>query len=298
MCRELPNVTIVVLSWNNYDDTYECLRSIENLNYPAYSVIVVDNGSTDDSTQRLMHQFSKTEFAINKENYGYAKGNNIGINVALSKGADYVWIINNDVVVEENALLNMVDAAESDDKVGIIGSKVFFYDEPQRLWFAGGIVNKWTGVCRHIGSGEIDRGQYDVACEVDYITGCNLLIKKACIDDIGLIDENYFLYYEDADWAVRAKRSGWKVVYLPVPGAWHRIAASLKEPSLTMGYYFTRNGLYFIWQNFKSHIPVAVVCSPRYSLINHIPKGRWQVLLMCLRGYRDFFSMRMGERVF
>lgn len=298
MRKESPNVAILVLTWNNYIDTYECLRSIEALNYPAYDVIVVDNGSTDGSIQMLEPQFDDVEFVINNENYGYAKGNNLGINVALSNGAEYVWIINNDVIVEEYALLNMVDVAESDRHVGIIGSKVFFYDEPDKLYFAGGLVNKWTGECRHIGSGEIDNGQYDVVREVDYVTGCNILIKKACIDEIGLFDEKYYLYYEDTDWATRARKSGWKVIYIPEPGVRHKVGASSEEPTLTMGYYMTRNRLYFVWRNFRSHIVVTVAYSVRYSLFNHIAKGRWRLLPVCLRGYRDFFLMRMGGRAF
>jgi len=291
----MPSVGIIVLTWNNYYDTCECLQSLSNINYPSYKTIVVDNNSTDGSIRKLQSQFRECEYLLNESNYGYAEGNNLGIKLALDMGVDCIWILNNDVVTERNALLEMVKVAESDSTIGIVGSKVYRYNSPNTLSSAGGLINRWTGATKHLGQGETDAGQFDTFKEVDYITGCNFLIKTSCIRDIGFINKDYFLYYEDTDWSARARKNGWRVVYAPVPGVWHKISASLQEPSLAISYYNSRNRLYFVRNNFAAHWPVALLVSPRYCIINHIAKRRWRHLWICLKAYRDFFLNRMGE---
>jgi hypothetical protein len=292
---EMPRTAIVILTWNNFEDTSRCLASISDLDYPSYVSIVVDNNSTDGSIERLQADFPACKFIRNRKNYGFAGGNNVGIKAALDMGCEFIWMINNDVVVETHALRKMVEHAEADPAVGIVGSKVYYFDDPGVLSFAGGLVNKWTGVGSHIGIGEVDEGQYDFPREVDYIIGCNLLIKRACVEDIGKLDESLFLYYEETDWAARAKQRGWKVFYVPVPGVWHRIGASSSQPSLAMSYYLSRNRLYFVKRNYPYHLPIALLASPRYCIVNHILKRRWKHLEMCLFAYRDFFLNRMGE---
>lgn len=294
----MPSVAIIVLTWNNYHDTRECLESLSKINYPSFKIIVVDNHSTDNSIAKLKSEFGQCDFITNAANYGYAGGNNIGILYALHKGYSYVWIINNDAVVEENSLLEMVKVAESNPRVGIVGSKVYFYDDPVKLWFAGGKVNKLTGITKHIGIGEKDLGQYNMKKNVDYITGCNLLIKKSCLNDIGLFDENYFLYYEDTDLSIRAKKKGWSIVFIPITGVWHKIESGRKSlsKSLLENYYFTRNKLYFIKKNYPFSLPIAIIVSLKSHIIDHLIERKWDHLKVSILGYKDFFLKCMGNK--
>ncbi|RJP34664.1 MAG: glycosyltransferase family 2 protein [Actinobacteria bacterium] len=288
-------VGILVLTFNNYTDTRECLESLLGLTYEQHEVIVVDNGSSDGSLERLEGEFPQIAFVHTGDNLGYAGGNNRGIEVALERGAQLVWILNNDVVVDRDTLSRLVDAARESPRAGIIGSKVYFHGDSKRLFFAGGRINSWTGEASHIGYREIDLGQYDKKKAVDYVNGCNLLIRRECIEEIGLLDEAFFLYYEETDWAVRARRAGWEVIFVPVPGVWHKIEAGTGWISSTTAYYLTRNRLYFIRKNYIAHLPFALLFSLALNAAFYALPGKWDHLRMCMRGYKDFFAGRMGR---
>jgi hypothetical protein len=288
-------VGILVLTFNNYADTRECMESLYALTYDHHEVIVVDNGSTDGSLQRLEGEFPQAVFVHIGDNLGYAGGNNRGIEVALERGAQLIWILNNDTVVDKDALSRLVDAARELPRAGIIGSKVYYHGDGKRLFFAGGQINAWTGETRHIGYREIDRGQYDKRKAVDYINGCNLLARRECIEEIGLLDEAYFLYYEETDWAVRARRAGWEVIFVPTPGVWHKIEAGTGWISSTTAYYLTRNRLYFIRKNYTPHLPFALLFSFFLNAAFYAVPGKWGHLRMCVRGYKDFFTEKMGK---
>jgi len=288
-------VAILVLTFNNYADTRECIESLQASTYTDHEVIVVDNGSTDGSLDRLEDEFPGGMFVRIGDNLGYAGGNNRGIEFALERGAELVWILNNDTIVDRDALSRLVAAAREFPWAGIIGSKVYYHGDKERLFFAGGSVGKWTGESRHIGYGEIDRGQYDRSRAVDYINGCNLLIRRACIEEIGLLDEEYFLYYEETDWAVRARRAGWDVLFIPTPGVWHKIEAGSGWVSSTTAYYLTRNRLYFMRKNYPSHLPFTLLFSFLFNVGTCVVTAKWSNLRMCGRGYMDFFKGKMGR---
>jgi hypothetical protein len=217
-----PKVFIIILNWNNWSDTLECLKSFQNNDYPNYQVVIIDNGSDEKPTPPSDPQ---VKLIYNQENLGFAGGNNVGIRYALEKGADYVLLLNNDTIVSQDFLSKLVKVAESDKKFGLLGPKIYFADEPQKIWFAGGEVN-WLynkGVMR--GYDEIDKGQYDLPQiqETGYITGCCLLIKKEAIEKIGLMPEDYFLYYEDTDWSLKAQRAGYDCIFVPAARIWHKV---------------------------------------------------------------------------
>ncbi len=175
----------------------------------------------------LRNTFGDFIFLIkNGKNYGFTEGNNIGMRYAIKKGTDYILLLNNDTVVDPSFLSELVKAAESDLKIGIVGPKIYYYDNPKMIWFAGGKISMWRCNTWHTGKGEIDDGKYDSFQDVDYITGCALLVKKQVIENIGLLDTDYLSYYEDADWCVRAKRQGYEIMYAPKARLWHKGSSS------------------------------------------------------------------------
>jgi len=239
--REVPKVFIIVLNWNSASDTIECIGSLQKLDYPACEIILVDNGSSDDSESILRKKYPGLEFIQTGTNLGFAGGNNVGIRYALEHGGEYVWLLNNDTVVYPDALTEMVRLAQSDPSIGMVGSKIFFYAEPDVLWYAGGTFDvKNGGIAGHIGWGQKDSGQFDHVIDVDYITGCSLLVKKKVIDEIGLMPEEYFLYFEETDWNHSAKKAGFRTVVAQKSLIWHKVKRK-GDALVRFTYYMTRN---------------------------------------------------------
>jgi len=221
-----PLVYLVVLTWNGKDDTLECLRSLQKVTYSNFKILVVDNASVDGTTEAILKEFPDVEVVINKSNLRFAGGNNVGIQKALDQSAKYIMLLNNDTVVEKNFLNNLLDAAEKNSLIGIVGPKIFFHGDPRRIWYAGGKIEWWKGWISHIGVRQIDNGQYDIQSETDYITGCCLLVKSEVINRVGMLDENYFIYGEDADWCIRTARAGYTLLYVPTAVVWHKLSVS------------------------------------------------------------------------
>lgn len=293
-------VYIIVLNWNGKEDTLECLKSLEKISYSNYKIVVVDNGSEDDSVSEIKKQFSEVKIIENKKNLGFAGGNNVGMKYAINGGADYVLLINNDTTVEENFLSELVKTGESDEKIGILGSKIYFYSDPNRIWFAGGKVNWLKNKGTHIGLDQIDNGQYDKIKETDYLTGCCLLIKREVIEKIGVLAEDYFLYYEDTDFSLRTKNVGYRSIYVPKSKIYHKISRSTKPGSSSYIYYHARNGL--VMAKRTGSLLNKIVLYPycvylflkQIIKILFIPKKRdWAFAV--LRGERDFLLGRMGK---
>jgi hypothetical protein len=236
-----PKVFIIILNWNNWPDTLECLESLKNNDYPNYQVVIVDNGSKEKPEAPS----PDIKVIYNKENLGFSGGNNVGIKYALEQGADYVLLLNNDTIVSQDFLGKLVEVGESDGKIGLIGPKIYFYDQPKRIWFAGGQVNWLYNKGEMRGYDEMDNGQYDKPeiQETEYLTGCCLLVKREVIEKIGLMPEEYFLYYEDTDWSLAAQRAGFKCVFVPKAKIWHKGSKSSVETSFPYIYYHIRNGL-------------------------------------------------------
>ncbi|MDD5589879.1 MAG: glycosyltransferase family 2 protein [Candidatus Portnoybacteria bacterium] len=241
----MKKVFIIVLNWNGKADTIECVESLKNIDYPDYKIVIVDNGSTDDSVNTLPKKYFQDNIAFiaTKKNLGFSGGNNIGINYALKNGADYILLLNNDTTVEPDFLSELVKAGEADEKTGILGPKIMFYSEKELIWSAGGKISKNFSCGELVGYKEKDQGQFDEKKEVDYISGTCLLIKKEVVEKIGPMSEDYFLYYEDTDWNLRARRAGFKRVFVPQSKIYHKVSRVSVEFSYPYIYYLSRNGL-------------------------------------------------------
>ena len=258
-------VCIVLVNWNGWRDTAACLESCAGLTYLRVALIVVDNGSADGSLTHLRERFPHVHFIETGANLGFAGGANAGLHAALARGADYVWLLNNDTIVDPEALGALVEAMETHPPVGIAGSRIACFDRPRILWFAGGFLSRWWGWTSHRGAGETDTGQYGDLTDVDFMTGCSLLVRARAARDLGPMDERFFLYWEDVEWCVRARRAGWRVVYVPSSLVWHKIGASAPDADSRVRWrYEGRNRLLF----YRRHRPAAlprIICA---SLLN------------------------------
>ena len=282
-----PLVSIIILNWNGWKDTLECLESLFQIDYSNFNIIVVDNASEDDSILKIREYCSghlevKSPFfdydhenkpihlfeynnhfnnsnniesvdnllilIKNDENKGFPGGNNTGIKFALKYfNPNYILLLNNDTVVAENFLNELVKNGESREDVGILGPKIYYYDKSGIIWSAGCKIS-WK-LCRgiQIGCNELDQDQYDERKEVEYVSGSAFLIKTEVIKKIGLMDEKYFLYFEESDWTLRANLSGYKSLYIPTAKVWHKISRSGGGISKPLGlYYITRNRWIFM----------------------------------------------------
>ena len=222
-----PRVLVLVLAWNGRAVTEACVESYLALDYPRFDILVVDNASSDDTVAALRARFgARIQLLCNTSNLLFAGGMNVGLQRALDAGYEAVLLSNNDVVVDPRLLGELVSALGSHPRVAATGPKIYFFDRPEVLWFAGGDLPLWRGWSRHRGIREMDRGQHDTSRDVDYLTGCAFLVRREALADVGLLDTGYEMYAEDADWCFRARERGWRLVYAPRARLWHRISAS------------------------------------------------------------------------
>lgn len=297
-----PKVFIIIINFNGQADTRECLTSLAKLDYPDFEVVVVDNASREKFSLVGLDLDLKIKLIQNSENLGFSGGNNLGIKYALQNNADYILLLNNDTAISPDFLTKLVEAGETSQKFGILGSKIYFYHQPDKLWFAGGRIN-WLytrGWMR--GYGEIDRGQYDQPAvqPTDYITGCCLLIKKEAIDRVGLMPEEYFLYYEDTDWSLAIQGAGYQCVFVPSAKIWHKGSKSTGQESDPYIYYHLRNGLilakkYAPWY-LKPLVHLDVfwrIAKQVVKLVFYPAKRNWVKYI--LFGIKDFYLKKWGK---
>lgn len=277
----LPKVAIIILNWNGKNDTIECLESLEHITYPNYEILLVDNGSTDGSVNCFKERYPGIDLIINEKNLGYAEGNNVGIRRAMEKAADYILLQNNDTIVDPEFLSELIRVAKSDLEIGFAGPMVYYYNYNGRkdvINFAGGKLNMWKGITKHIGLNEIDTGQYNEIKEVDYIEGSCLLLRKEMLIKIGLLDPVYFAYWEDNDWCRRGFAAGYRSVFVPKAKIWHKTSAS--NIGTTKLYYLTRNRIWFIRKN-------ATYIQYIYFLIYFFGFDFWYINGVLLLYFRD-----------
>lgn len=244
----MKEVGIVLLNWNGWPDTLECLTSLQKLSYKSFRVIVVDNGSTDDSVPRIRHAFPDISIIEAGKNLGFAGGCNIGIQRAFENGAQYVWLLNNDTTVNSGALGAMVEKAEADPIVGAVGSAIYSAAEPERLvaW-GGGFINFWLGRSRHFLSSVPNS-------EIEFLTGASLLLKRSAVESIGPLDEGFFMYWEDGDYCFRLRQAGWKLAAAGDSLVWHKEQGSVGKKSALLDSHFNRSATRF----FARHSPIPL----------------------------------------
>jgi GT2 family glycosyltransferase len=231
-----PTVFVIVLNFNGKSVLPACLSSIYQSDYPNFEVVVVDNASIDDSFKSAIKSFSKTAFIKNPANLGFAKGNNIGIRYALERFADYIFLLNNDTVIEKNTLSMLVNTLDKNASTGIVSPLIF--NNNGTLWFAGGSIDWLKMQARNLFQ-PISNSPYATA----YLSGCAMLVRKEVFKKIGLFDERFFLYYEDTDFSLRAQKSGFKLLIVPNAHIRHLEQSNVKNTAKI--YWLVLSGLIF-----------------------------------------------------
>ena len=295
-------IVIVVLNWNGGKFISKCLDSLKRLEVGNndVEVVIVDNASADNSVAMIKKQYPQFHLINNSKNLGYAEGNNVGIRLALGRGADWIWVVNPDIEVRPDSLKKLIEFASGHPKAGILGSKVYFApgfefhkkrykkaDLGKVIWYAGGRVD-WDNIQSvHWGMDEVDSGKYDTATKVGFVTGASMLLRNEMLGEVGLLDSDYFLYFEENDLCQKAVRFGWELWYVPQSIVWHANAQSTVTGSNLVDYYTTRNRMLFgmRWAPLKSKLALL-----RESL-QLVFRGRlWQK-----RGIADFYLGRFGK---
>ena len=283
----MDKTCIVIVNYNGYKVLKDTIESLYRMSNQDFDIVVVDNASTDETDGCIVIDFPKVIYLKQGENLGFAGGSNIGIRYAIENGYSYTLLLNNDVVVHENLLGRLLELASART---IVVPKIYFYDNPNLIWYAGGeiLYNKMES--HNVGYGEQDVGQYDNKREVEFLNGCCVLINNDIFAKIGLLDEDYFMYFEDFDFGVRALKNGIRIMYQPEAKLWHKVSSSTGgENSKVQVYYMTRNRLLFNKKNPEVFGRKAIL----YSYFKNIVKYTCSLVYKrnnayILKGYMDY----------
>jgi GT2 family glycosyltransferase len=247
--NKLPKVYIIILNFNSYQDTIECIKSLEAISYSNYEIVIVDNNSRDNSVEEISKNCPKYRLLLSKENLGYANGNNIGIKYALEQGADYICILNNDVIVEGNFLQPIIEMFDKDNTIGMVGPCICEYSDRNVVQAMGAYINLYRGLAM----GQHEGQEYDKInkrfIDVDYLGGACFIVKSEVIRTIGVIPENYFLFYEETEFCLRARKSGYKLVCISDSRVYHKRSATISKYNGLSYYFLNRNRIIFMRRN-------------------------------------------------
>ncbi|MFL0251739.1 glycosyltransferase family 2 protein [Clostridium neuense] len=244
-----PKVFIVILNYNTINDTLECITSLKNIDYINYEIVVVDNSETVDCYNLLKDKFNEYKIIRTDENLGYANGNNIGIKYALDNGADYICVLNNDVVVEENFLSKTVEVLNNNKDVGIAGPCICEYKDRSKVQCAGASISLYTGLTRRVGKGMSYDNKDKENMVVDFLGGACFVCKRQVFEKIGLIPENYFLFFEETEFCIRAQKAGYKLLCVYGSKVYHKGSATISKFGGLSYYFLNRNRVVFIKRN-------------------------------------------------
>jgi GT2 family glycosyltransferase len=290
-------VAAVVVNWNLKEKTLHCIQSIKQQSVPC-RVILVDNGSTDNSTTYITHQIKSVEVLQFPDNLGFATACNTAIHHALADPAcDFILLLNNDAIIHPHALKHLLHIADISPEVGILGPKIYDMNDPCRLWYAGARRRRFVLAAADTGRGEEDFGQYDHMRSVDYVFGAAMLIRREVFANIGDFDERFFLYLEDLDFCLRAQASGFSIIYVPQAHVWHHGSASTENNRASRRFYLVQSTRHFLH---KHCTPASVGLIFLFWLavfirevIIDISKSEWRVVRASLKGLFNDLSLRL-----
>ena len=265
-----PKVFIIILNWNGKTDTLACLNSLQKSTYSNQEIIVVDNGSSDDSVEQIKALYPGVMILETGENLGYAEGNNVGLRYVLGLESDYVFIINNDTIVSENCVAELIDTAIKMPNAGILSPLVMYYDEPDVIWYAGTLLDERNYYFSRDSDG-VNIDSFDRIPPYNTITGagCALMMPSKVLRHVGLFHKDYFLYWEEMDLSYRMSKLSYEIVVVPTSKMWHKIGSSFdlhkEDASKVKVYFWQRNRLLWAKRNLTS-------------------LAKWKIYLLSLKG--------------
>lgn len=289
-----PHCTVIVLNFNGEHLLPACLDSLAQQTNVSIDTIVVDNASSDGSAALAAQKYPSARFLALDKNYGFSIANNAALRDALNRGSDYALLLNNDTFAAPDFISEMLAVIHGDPSIGAVCPKIYFADQPETLWYAGGDFSLWTGTPRHRGWKEIDHGQYDQNQEITQATGCAMLVRCSALRDVGFLDEQFWAYAEDLDWSVRFLKRGYRLVFVPKAHLWHLGGAtnvkSLGSGSAVIPQFLSTRNMVFLA---RKHLRWWQV--PTYALgflVNHI--GFYTAVRLWRRDFRALFAIYRG----
>lgn len=293
MMTERPLVAIILVNYNGYKDTIDCVKSLQKITYPNYKIIVVNNGSSEKPTEgQESFLRENTEYLDGTENKGFSSGNNIGMKYADRFSPKYYLLLNNDTEVKEDFLDILVETAENNSDAGLVCGKIYQYYNPGHIWFAGGTMDPERGITTHYRYNEEDHDFSNRVEEIDFATGCLWLLPVETVKKVGYMDESFFLYCEDDEYCLRLKKHGLKLLYCNRAVIYHKVSQSTGSGSFMQQYYILRNKLYIIQKyaqkKGRAKWNLFVQCC------KDILRGR-KKLRPVLRAYMDYKKNKTGK---
>jgi hypothetical protein len=267
MSCSIKKVSIILLNYNGYEDTIECLKSLQKLQYSSLEVIVVDNKSPDNSVSEIKSFLSENctyneidniyispgfsiKFILSDFNGGYGFGNNIGINYAINNGADYLLVLNNDVLVTPDFIEPLLKRSIQNHNIGILCGKILYHPEVDKVWFSGGSYSLATGRTKHFNFNKLDKNiKLKEQDKTTFISGCCWFIPSAVINKVGLIDDSYFMYAEDLEFCHRVQKHGYTLEYVPESIIYHKVGSTTGRDSDFSVFWCTKNTIRFLYEN-------------------------------------------------
>lgn len=293
-------IGIILVNYNGYEDTIECVKSIKKSTYRNYKIIIVDNASPDGSGNRLNDKYlndSDIVVILNKENAGFSEGNNIGLEYIEKEKIDYILMLNNDTVVEPEFLYKLIEGARETNFEGLYSGKILYYFDKDRIWYAGGKYNYLKGTAIHEGVNENDDNKhYNMTKKMEFICGCCIFMNIDIYHQLGKLSDEYFLYAEDLDYSLTAQKLKIPMYYIPDARIYHKVSASTSKLSTLSQYYMIRNRFHIIrkfhrnYKKISAYIFTVLWCTKR--IIRHEFS-----IAVCRAAITDFITNNMGKKV-
>lgn len=325
-----PKVAIIVLNWNGWRDTIEYLESVEKLTYPNYEVVIIDNGSADNSVERIKEwvlarssllggkpdldsmgvnlsagrtrvilRSPRITLLYSEENLGFCRGNNLGMEYAFSRGADYSLVLNNDTILTADCLFPLIDTIEKHEHVGIVGGLILHDSNKSLIWHTGCKFNQYLESQLLYFGTEINGLCLPKLIQVDAVSGCMMMVPKRVFEQVGGFDERFFLWSEAWDYCLRVKKHGYPITVVTDSKIYHKVSKSQGKLSALSYYYGTRNRLLLK----RLHLPLGrriafmgwFFTSRIFRYLQFGFAGRWDLILAGIAAIRDYFSGKVGK---
>lgn len=291
MTVDLPKVSVVLINWESFEDTSECIESLKREEYDNLEIMVVDNGSTDDSKQKIRENYDGITLVESESNRGFPGGNNLGINEALNNGSEYVFVLNNDTKLHESrdSIRTLVETHTRNPNAGVISPLILNYYDEDKIWFSEGVIKPNRGEFKHRHMGKnaeiIPR---DELIENEWVSGCAMMIKSTVFDDVGLMREDYFITNSDVEFSLRVRKAGYSLLTEPKSVIYHKQAAS-QSSDFQLSYYSSRNKRRLMRES--GMLPEIM----RYTyyiwfikaIVHRAMNRSWNSIYDLVRGYKD-----------
>jgi GT2 family glycosyltransferase len=297
--KENGRVLAIVLNWEQAGVTLECVAALQAMAAPTMDILVIDNGSRDDSAAFLETHTSGFRLLALADNCGFAAGNNHGLRLALEEGYEYALLVNNDAFAAPDMLDHLL--AEAEPGIALLSPKIYYEAQPRRIWFANGRQQKHTLDLRDTGMGALDGPQWAESRDVDYLLGTCLLVNLAAARQVGLLDERFFFYFEDLDWSIRLRQAGFRLRLAASAHMWHRVAVSTggEADSPLRRYHLAHSSVLFWRRHAHLGSPVLIagfrLLSSLKMLTRLLVRGRFDTAAAYLHGLREGWRDSAGE---